>query len=168
MLREEVLKEWNNCKDNLLRTISEIREYRPLLLKLKNAEWKTLAYRVFLFRTGEGRQYSLNDTISLWEWDNYYKISSSNTRDGLIALPEKEKIIGKWKVLTAKYLVVEEKDKNSLEEVILSNHLVKKIKESLADYQEELGNRKPISGDKRIGWKEENKELKSLIDKKEI
>ena len=71
-------------------------------------------------------------------------------------------------MLTAKYLVVEEKDKNSLEEVILSNHLVKKIKESLADYQEELGNRKPISGDKRIGWKEENKELKSLIDKKEI
>lgn len=53
MLREEVLKEWNNCKDNLLRTISEIREYRPLLLKLKMPSEKLWLIEFFCLELGK-------------------------------------------------------------------------------------------------------------------
>ena len=106
MLREEVIKVWKSCKNYLLSTSSEIKEYKPLFLRLKNAEWKTLAYRVLLLRGG--REYELDDIVSLWEWDNYYKIKSSEARQGNFSLPEKEKIVSGWKVLTAKYLVVKE------------------------------------------------------------
>jgi len=152
MIREEILKVWNQLKKKInLSSIKEAKEFKVEALKLRQATWKTLAYRVLLFR--DKQAHKLDDIISLWEWDNYYKIKGSESHN--FPLPEKEQVVVSWKVLTAKYLVVEERARTVLEEKLLSNSLVEEIKEKLKDYQEKQEGSKILDEKRQIGWKEE-------------
>lgn len=124
MLRVEVLAAWERVKP----VQQEWKELRPLVLRLKSAEWKTLAYRVMLFR--DKKEYQLSDAIQLWEEDNYYKIKPPGDKE-VFSLPESEKIVVSWQVLTKKYLVVKETTASSVEETLLSNETVQRLREFL-------------------------------------
>ena len=129
MLREEVIKEWNSCKKQLKNCLAEFKEWHPKLLKLKNATWKTYAISVRLFRIPHGREYSLDDIISLWETSNYYKIKPSSVWEAApYKLTDPEKIVASWQVNTVKCLVVEEKGGADLKEQVLSASFTKQLK----------------------------------------
>jgi len=139
MLREQVITNWNNLKQKLL----EYQELRPQFLKLKGATWKTYAKRVLLLSSNSINP--LNEVVSRWYQEDYYKIVNNPTG---FSRELTENLVDKWKVITVKCLTVEEKDDSFLEEVILPDHFAKKVKASLANYQEA-----PISRSKRIDWK---------------